>query len=152
MPRKKRNKEIEAGADTQPPLPLKNSVGSMDELTSDEALPQVQEHTIAAVQADTAAKNDESTPKGFDPEFHATDDDGKPKKNLDGSLAKKRGRKSVLNTGEKSTKQIEKEIQDEKTKAENKQSAIVISGILEQAQIKMISEDDFIIMVGMKKV
>ena len=112
------------------------SIVNMDSLSSKEELPAVQEHAIAAVQAEI-----EASENGFDPDIHATDKDGKPKKTASGDFAKKRGRKSTVNTGEKSKKQIEKEQADEKARAENKQSAVVISGILEQAQIKLISED-----------
>lgn len=138
---KEQEKEIEAGAETPlspAPSPAKMT---MDDLSADEALPQVQENAIAAVKQDTEQKIQKEKANGFDPNIHATNDDGTPKKTASGNFAKKRGRKSTLNTGQKSAKQIEQEEQELKAKEENKQSAAVISAILEQAQMKFISEE-----------
>jgi len=139
MARKKRIKEAVKDVEEQTPLSPTLAPKSMDELTSSELLPEVQEHSIAAVQSEKSEKIESAKADGFNPEIHATNDDGTPKKTATGNFAKKRGRKSTLNTGEKSDKQAKEEEAAEKAAFENKQSAIVISGILEQAQIKMIS-------------
>lgn len=137
----KKNEEIEqvqeveaAAAETTTLKPQ-----SMDDLTGGEVLPEVQEHSINAVQADAMAKTEAAKGEGFDPEIHAKNTDGSPKKTAAGNFAKKRGRKSVLNTGGKTAKQEKIEIEEEKAALENHQSAKVVSMILEQAQMKMIS-------------
>ena len=121
--------------------PLEPTIQSMDQLTSSEALPEVQEHSIAAVQADNAQKIEAAQGDGFDKNVHASNTDGSPKLTAAGNFAKKRGRKSVLNTGQKTAKQEQAENEAIKAEAENKQSAAVISAILEQLQMKMISEE-----------
>ena len=141
MARKKRIKEAVKDVEEQTPLSPTLAPKSMDGLTSSELLPEVQEHSIAAVQSEKSEKIESAKADGFNPEIHATNDDGTPKKTATGNFAKKRGRKSTLNTGEKSAKQIEQEEQAEKAAHENRASAVVISGILEQAQMKMISMD-----------
>jgi hypothetical protein len=114
---------------------------SMDELSASEKLPEVQENAIAAVQSEKGEKIEVAKKDGFDPEIHATNDDGTPKKTKSGNFAKKRGRKSTLNTGEKSSKEQEKEEAQEKEKQANLEAAVMTSTILEQMQMQFISED-----------
>lgn len=141
MSRKKKNKEVEKEAVVEKPLDLPQDIKSMDDLSAGEKLPDVQEHSIAAMAAEKGEKIEKAKEAGFNPEIHATNEDGTPKKTQSGNFAKKRGRKSYLNTGQKSNKQEEEDLKAAKMKAENAQSAAVISAILEQAQMKFISED-----------
>ena len=145
MTRKKKNPAIEKEPGVGDQTPLSPAPSTMDELSASEELPEVQQHSIDAIAAEKGEKLEAAKRDGFDPDIHATNDDGSPKKTQAGNFAKKRGRKSTLNTGEKSAKAIEKEEAAEKAaekaKAENRQSAVVISGILEQAQMKYISEE-----------
>jgi hypothetical protein len=116
-------------------------ITSMDELSATEALPEVQEHSIAAVQAELGEKISKEKENGFDPEIHATNPDGSPKKTASGNFAKKRGRKSTLKTGAKSKKQIEQEEAEEKERQANREAAVMTSTILEQMQMQFISPD-----------
>lgn len=134
-------KEVEKAVEEQPRPTPSPSVNSMDELSASEELPEIQENAIAAVQAQKESKINQAKENGFDPELHASNADGSPKVTAAGNFAKKRGRKSTLNTGAKSAKQEQADIEAEKIKLDNAKSAVQISVILETLQMKMISEE-----------
>jgi hypothetical protein len=110
----------------------KNSSVTMDDLSGEEIFPEVQEHAIAAVQAELGEENVSQ----IDTSEYKIGEDGKPLYNKDGSLKKKRGRKSgsVLNTPDKKETPPEQEIS-------SIGAATVVSGVLEQMQVVLISDD-----------
>lgn len=123
-----------------------NKPVSMDDLTAGEAMPEVRENAIEAVQSQKQIEMAAAKADGFDPDIHMTDGQGQPIKTKGGAYrkkpgVKKSGSKSVVNTGQKSAKEIQAQMEAEKTEAENLQSAVVVSGILENLQMKLISEE-----------
>jgi len=132
-----KEKEKETDAELHPSPAL----NSMDSLTANEELPEVKENAIAAVQSKNEKDVNTAKENGFDPNIHATNKDGSPKLTASGNFAKKRGRKSVLNTGQKSDKEQKAEAEAEKQKQENLHAAQMTSLLLETAQCKFISDD-----------
>jgi len=138
---KKDNKTIDNQENISPEIieAGKTSVLSMDSLTQNEELPDVQPHAIDAIKS---AKNDqvEQAKKelGFDPEIHATNSDGTPKLTKAGKPQKKRGRKSgsVLNAKKKA-----ETAQPEITEISSMEAGVVVSGLLEQMSVKLISDE-----------
>lgn len=119
---------------------------SMDDLTDSEVFPEPQPHAIEAIKKERekeampgAASGAPSPGKDvFNPEFHATDKDGNPIKNKDGSYRFKNGRKkgfspqkSVLNAPQPTP------VVD----MQSRHAANVVSGLFEQTTIKLIGEE-----------
>lgn len=108
-------------------------------------MPSVKQNAIDAVQnqkaetLETAIKID-----GFDPHIHATDADGNPQYTKSGNLKKKRGRKKASGSRPQSNSSLNLGIEPEKEipkESESMGTAVTVSGLLEVAQIKMISEE-----------
>lgn len=107
-------------------------------------LPEVKENAIAAVQEQKqAAISKAVNEEGFDPQIHVTDAEGNPVRNKSGTLKKKRGRKKGSKVGSKSQLNLDPPKEDENVTLGSHEAAQVISGLLEQAQVKLVS-DEFI--------
>lgn len=139
MEKSNKNLDINENLTMADVKPKETSTVTMDSLTIDEELPDVQPHAIKAVKD---AKNEtiEQAKKdlGFDPEIHATNADGTPKLTKAGKPQKKRGRKSgsVLNAKKK-----QEQAQPEITEISSMEAGVVVSGLLEQLSVKLISDE-----------
>lgn len=117
----------------------------MDTLTANEAMPDVQPHAIAAIKQEKQESLDEAREKGFDPDIHETDADGKPVKTRTGKFRKKRGvksdkAKSKLNLRSDGKKEPQTE-EKKKVEIDSLTAAATTSAILERIQVGMIGED-----------
>lgn len=122
-----------------------NLKSKMDALTEGETMPEVQPHAIAAIKQEKQDAITDAKEKGFDPEIHETDADGKPVKTRTGKFRKKRGAKpasskSRLDLGGDKQKAKEQE-QKKKVEIDSLTAAATTSAILERIQIGMIGED-----------
>jgi len=117
---------------------------TMDEITNDETLPEIQPHAIKAVMDEKSDTVEEAKQNGFDAELHETDAHGQPVLTKAGNFRKKRGAGAVKR---KTTSKLElndtpqENSKNEKVKVESKTAAMTTSAILERVQIGMIGED-----------
>jgi len=118
----------------------------MDDLTNNEAMPEVQPHAMKAVQDEKQEVISEAIDNGFNPEIHETNAQGEPVLTKTGNFRKKRGAgaatrktKSKLDLSEKKPENAEDKSQ--KVTVESKTAAITTSAILERVQIGVIGDD-----------
>ncbi len=124
------------------PMEVETS-SALDDIAGGE-MPEVKENAIAAVQDQKQVEIESAVKEGFDPEIHVTNADGTPALNKNGSFKKKRGRKKGSTVKSKSQLNLSvNEPQIEEPVMGSLEAAITISGLLEAAQVKMIS-DEFI--------
>lgn len=123
MARKKKSVDsLEPSAEVQQE-PVAETGITMDALTEGEAFPEVKENAIEAV----AKKQQKEEEKPSEPQ----------KLNLDGTVAKKRGRKP----GQKSAFKNPRDKEPEKDGMSSQQAAVAISGIIEGLQVSLISKE-----------
>lgn len=116
---------------------------TLDDLATGE-LPEVKQNAIDAIHdvaQEKAKEENNSKPDGFDPEIHATGDDGKPQYTKTGKLKKKRGRKKGASNSTLNLGNPEKEKEEFEQRLSSLETATTISGMLEMAQYKMISNE-----------
>lgn len=119
---------------------------TMDSLTKDEALPEVQEHAINAVksEAESEANNIKQKFPDFDPNTHETDAHGNPVLTKTGKPRRKRGAGSPKHR--QSQIGISKQKEDESPRPEkvhvsSEVAATTTSAVLERLQCVLISDD-----------
>lgn len=118
---------------------------TMDDLTSEEQLPEIQEHAIAAVQSDKEEKIAEAVVDGFDPSIHETGPGGKPVLTKGGGFRKKRGNKGGSRRAGNSQLNLQPESQQNKAgqsvEISSAAAAATTSAILERVQIGVMGDD-----------
>lgn len=113
---------------------------TIDEIAGGD-MPEVKQNAIDAVnlQKDNEIKKAVEV-DGFNPDIHVVGADGQPQRNKNGSLKKKRGRKKGATN---STLNLKSEAPKDEALPTmgSDEAATVISGLLEAAQVKLVSEE-----------
>ena len=114
---------------------------SIDELVTGD-MPEVKQNAIDAVTAQKQGDIDKaSRDEGFDPSIHVVDGDGKPKRNKNGTLKKKRGRKKGATNSTLNFEKEKEQDEPDENLVESLTAATTISGLLEMTQVNLISEE-----------
>jgi len=127
--------------DVNEPTKEKVSTVSIGDIVAD-PMPEVKQNAIDAIHGQKAEEITKAVKvDGFNPEIHVVGADGQPKRNKNGSLKKKRGRKKGTTSPSKSTLNIEDKKEELVEQISSYETAVTISGLLEMAQVKMISDE-----------